>query len=198
MVVTAPKAKLPNADYLVWVSKDDKFSRENSDYFDLTVGAGGPQGPTGINGKDGAPGKDGAAGQQGLQGVPGAQGIIGSQGSKGDQGSPGAKGDTGAQGAIGPQGPKGDQGSPGAAGISGYEVKSVSATIGSVFNNGQALTAVCPSNKKVLGGGCDTQTPLTQAINSLPTPDNRGWGCRFNTGGINERITAYAVCANVQ
>lgn len=56
----------------------------------------------------------------------------------------------------------------------------------------------CPSNKKVLGGGCRA-IPDTPLLKSYPYPDNvwNGWYCasEYHSGAT---LTAYAICANVQ
>jgi len=102
------------------------------------------------------------------------------------------------EGPRGPQGSAGTPGTPGSSGISGYEIITASDTIASAFSNGIALTAVCSTGKKVLGGGCRVGSPLTQAIDSGPLDSQNGFFCHFNTGGINESISASAICANVQ
>jgi hypothetical protein len=82
-----------------------------SDSYDLTVGAMGPQGPTGEPGPQGEQGDQGPPGPQGPSGAPGP---AGSTGAAGPQGVAGA---IGPQGADGPQGPQGPAGSQGPAGV---------------------------------------------------------------------------------
>ncbi len=178
IIVTAPKAKLPTGDYLVWVSKDSQFSNGNSDSYDLTVGAVGSQGPVGATG---------------------AAGAIGPQGPMGATGNTGPQGIPGSPGAQGPQGSAGAAGSPGTPGISGYEVILASGTIGSAFSNGLVLNALCSSAAKVvIGGGCGVQDTNTNATDFGPIATHNGWYCHFNTSGINEPISVTAICANVQ
>jgi Phage Tail Collar Domain/Collagen triple helix repeat (20 copies)/IPT/TIG domain len=94
-------------------------------WFDLTLGAVGPQGPAGPQGIPGAqgpqglmgfPGLPGVAGPPGLPGMPGAQGPAG---LPGPQGSPGQPGQPGAAGLPGPPGIPGAPGAPGTAGTPG-------------------------------------------------------------------------------
>ena len=74
---------LTPAGYVVFVSTDSKFSSENSDFFDLTVGAVGPKGDIGATGPAGVKGDIGAIGPQGAQGIPGPQGNVGATGPAG-------------------------------------------------------------------------------------------------------------------
>jgi Collagen triple helix repeat (20 copies)/Phage Tail Collar Domain/IPT/TIG domain len=112
-------------------------------WFDLSLGAVGPQGPAGPQGIPGAqgpqglmgfPGLPGVAGPPGLPGMPGAQGPAGLPGPQGlpgqpgqpgaaglpgPPGIPGAPGAAGTPGAVGPQGPTGATGPTGPAGPAG-------------------------------------------------------------------------------
>lgn len=113
-IVLKPKNNVLKAgDYLVWLSKDDKFSSEKSDFFDLTVGAVGPQGlqgPKGDKGEQGSAGPQGATGLAGADGAAGAPGVQGPKGDKGDTGATGPQGPVGANGVSGAQGPTGPTG----------------------------------------------------------------------------------------
>ncbi len=91
-------------------SIEKSASRDNVDFYVITLSDGRTSTFNVVNGKDGKDGKDGT------------QGIQGEKGEKGDTGAAGAKGDTGAQGEQGIQGiqgPKGDKGDTGAAGEDG-------------------------------------------------------------------------------
>jgi hypothetical protein len=99
-------------------------------------------------------------------------------------------------GLPGPQGLQGPAGTSGTSGISGYEIVTANDTIGSAFENGKVVNVFCKAGKKVLGGGCGVGSDISQTVDSLPS--TTGWACHFNTGGINEGISAYAICANVQ
>lgn len=88
-------------------------SKDESEEFDLTYGAGGAQGPAGPQGPAGAQGPTGPAGStgpQGAKGATGAQGPAGPTGATGAQGPTGIQGATGAQGPEGPPGPQGPKG----------------------------------------------------------------------------------------
>lgn len=125
-------------------------------------------------------------GPQGPQGIQGTQGPAGPQGPQGPGGLPG------------PQGP---QGVPGLSGV--QQILGVS-----FVPNGfeQALvTATCPANQVVIGGGCDSLYGLPQAGGYIPpginksTPNGNSYVCLFNGGGgINMPVAAVAICANAQ
>lgn len=107
-------------------------------FFNVTLGAVGPQGIPGPAGSAGPPGPTGAIGPQGpagppgpmglagLPGVPGPPGPIGPPGPMGPAGANGATGATGAQGPSGPPGPPGPPGSSGGGG--GLIINSVANT----------------------------------------------------------------------
>ncbi|MGH7563339.1 MAG: hypothetical protein ACREK5_02820 [Gemmatimonadota bacterium] len=99
-------------------------------------------------------------------------------------GPQGPQGDTGPQGPQGPQGLQGPQGDPG---VSGYQRVTDTGT-------GQAL-AVCPTGKRVLGGG---HTPVL-VFASFPTIDsstgNDAWQVVAQDG--TQAVSAVAICATV-
>lgn len=143
------------------------------------------------------PGPQGPQGIQGIQGPAGTQGVQGPAGPQGPAGATGPQGPAG-QGLPGPQGP---QGVPGLSGV--QQILGVS-----FVPNGfeQALvTATCPANQVVIGGGCDSLFGLPQAGGYIPpginksTPSGNSYVCLFNGGGgINMPVAAVAVCANAQ
>jgi hypothetical protein len=114
---------LADGDYLLTVSTGS--GNNNSDEYNLTIGAVGPQGEQGLQGIQGPKGDTGAAGPQGEvgpQGEQGPEGPVGPQGPKGDQGDVGPQGPiglTGPAGPEGPQGPIGPQGEQGPQGVQG-------------------------------------------------------------------------------
>ncbi len=116
---------LPGAgDYRLAVSRKDnedpyKRSSDNSDQYDLTIGAIGPQGPKGDQGIQGPQGAPGATGQAGAAGTKGDTGATGPAGPAGPTGLTGPAGATGAQGPIGPIGLTGAAGATGATGVTG-------------------------------------------------------------------------------
>lgn len=167
------------------------------------TGSAGPQGPVGPQGPKGDKGDTGDVGPQGAKGDTGA---IGPQGPKGDQGAQGVQGlpgVAGAAGPAGPQGPKGDkgdtgpagpQGPPGPSGLSGYEIVSASFDAPGFSTSGK--DAVCPSGKKVLGGG--VWTSKSNIIRSAPFGSSAWAGVVSNPfidGDLG--VTVYAICASV-
>jgi len=119
--------------------------------------------------------------QQGPQGVPGPQGPEGPKGDTGD---------------VGPQGPPG---------VSGY----VRQRAFSLTNDHdlKTVTAHCPGDKKVLGGGSSISSSLGaffrgHILNDNPTTDNDGWFVMMResseTGNdVIWSLSVYAVCADV-
>lgn len=139
-------------------------------------------GPTGDPGPAGAPGPKGDPG------------VKGDPGSAGAPGTPGAKGEPGATGPPGPQGVPGPAGPAGPGGVSGYEIVNDSFDVGG-FSTG-AGDVVCPSGKKVLGGGVFASS--SHVIRTAPNGFGTGWmGVVGNPFVGAERVTVYAICANV-
>jgi len=126
-----------------------------------------------------------------LNGPAGEKGV---KGDKGDKGDTGAQGPQGFQGPIGPQGNPGPQGAQGQAGVSGYQIVQVNGTVPSAFSP-ISLRATCPSPKKVIGGGCRVNDFITQAVSGFP--NSTSFLCSYKTGGINEGVQAFAICAFV-
>jgi hypothetical protein len=129
-------------------------------------------------------GPQGPAGPQGEHGLQGEQGVQGPQGPRGLTGDKGDKGDTGPQGPAGPAG---------SGGTSGYQIVTADAPVVGFGNT--ATTAVCPTGKKVLGGGVWTNHSLV----ARSAPDgSTAWAGAVNDPFIDgETITVYAICANV-
>ena len=165
-------------------------------------GARGERGETGLQGPKGDPG---ATGPQGVEGPQGPQGPTGSPGSQGPQGIQGPAGLQGAQGPIGPIGPAGPQGAPG---ISGYErVVGESATLSLNPGVSSFVTAVCPTGKRVIGGGHELASSSSQQLGvtmSAPFESTviSGWRVNFrnslNAALTNVQVRAFVVCAIVQ
>ena len=165
----------------------------------------GPTGPAGAPGLPGAKGGTGAIGPTGLKGDTGATGLPGSDGAPGPTGG---KGDTGATGGQGVDGLPGAAGPAGPAGFTGYEV--VSARKGFVDHVGstsqQFVTAICPGNKVLIGGGGTTSSDEGFVTSSGPYYGSDGtryeeWELRYLVGsnaaqGSPIIITATAYCAN--
>jgi hypothetical protein len=110
-------------------------------------------------------------------------------------------GPTGATGPTGSTGPTGATGATGATGISGYQV----VTANSAYDNTdyKTVTAVCPSDQKIIGGGAGvfwvngSPTPHPKLISSFMY--NGGWYGEADDGGAGATwyIQAQAICANV-
>jgi hypothetical protein len=116
-----------------------------------------------------------------------------------------------AVGPQGPVGPKGDtgltgpQGIQGSAGISGYEI--ITETIEDTVVPGiiTGVSAKCPDEKKVLGGGCEFPTGLTGESKPFSAIGDFGkeywaWQCMLDIStesSGSQTVTTYAICANV-
>ena len=143
------------------------------------------QGIQGIQGLQGVPGQKGDKGDSGERGPAGLQGERGAQGESGPQGIQGI------QGPPGPKGDKGDTGLQGPAGLSGYEIVTGTAPVGGFGST--AADALCPTGKKVLGGGVWTAHSLVSRSAPFGT---FGWTGAVNNPFIDgETITVYAICA---
>jgi hypothetical protein len=119
----------------------------------------------------------------------------------------GAKGDPGATGPAGPAGPAGATGAQGPAGISGYEVvEKIESKQPLPFNDD--VGPICPTGKKVLGGGYVVQLfndggfvslggPATA---SYPVGDN-AWNARIDQSVVGSAtkatVTVRATCATI-
>jgi hypothetical protein len=134
--------------------------------------------------------------QQGIQGPKGDKGDQGIQGPVGPAGPAGPQGVQGIQGPAGPQGPIGPAGTT----VSGWErVASDQITI-EPFGVG-GVTAMCPTGKKVLGGGyfLITQRETDIVFINVPSADERGWqvAARNQSDVFETTIQAYGICAYV-
>ena len=145
-----------------------------------------------------------------LKGAPGTIPVVGrdgklpaSIGAVGPQGQQGPQGAAGPQGQRGSEGPKGSSGPAGPPGVSGYEIVRTPATIAA--NTISAATAMCPTGKKVIGAGHDTQGQQSgPAVGVWVTlqPQLTGetgyvqvWA--YNTNAFAITATAIAICGNV-
>src|SRR3954470_2865881 len=113
MVLAQVPATIPPGSYLLTVETGDGPADESW----VTVGAVGPQGPTGPKGDTGPQGLTGPTGATGPQGLTGPKGDSGAQGPTGPKGDTGAQGPAGPTGATGSQGPAGPTGATGARGL---------------------------------------------------------------------------------
>jgi hypothetical protein len=215
MVLAQVPAAIPPGSYLLTVDTGEAPGDESW----VTVGAVGPQGPTGPKGDTGPPGLTGPTGATGPQGLTGPKGDTGAQGPTGPKGDTGAQGPAGPTGATGPQGPagptgatgpqgltgpKGDTGPQGPAGpagpngASGYQLKQASTPLapGLIVVG----TLLCDPGKVAVGGGWNVNAEQAlnfnaHVIRSSPTADGKGWtGAYYNPGGPTPTVTFYSIC----
>ena len=102
-----------------------------------------------------------------------------------------------ALGLVGPQGP------PGTPGVSAYEIVSHKESVAAGAT--ASVKAVCPTGKKVLGGGFNIETPTDVKVFASEPSDGAGnvndhqWTVTVqNSGTAARQTTATAICAMVQ
>jgi Collagen triple helix repeat (20 copies) len=138
------------------------------------------------------------AGQRGPAGLQGPQGEKGDRGPAGHTGPNGETGPAGPQGPQGQQGPQGPVGPQGPSGISGWQYVTQAATIAS--GDQRSITAYCPGDKKVLGGGVSAGSPNsgTRIYQDAPAGAGDGWLVSVRNDAV-ATITYYgwAICADV-
>jgi hypothetical protein len=156
-------------------------------------GQPGPTGATGVAGPTGPRGADGARGPTGPAGPTGARGPTGPTGADGIDGDRGPTGADGADGATGPRGPAG------AGGVSGYQL--VSSAITNLPNGGSTAfgAAVCPTGKKVVGGGWDTDASKDVfVVSSTPNASGSAWlGTIQNNSTGTVQVVLTAACVSI-
>jgi len=139
---------------------------------------------------------------------PGPAGPQGPQGPAGPRGPAGPQGPQGPQGAPGPQGPQGDTGPQGpAGGLAGYEIVHNDLMFASnVLAEAASVTASCPQDKVVLGGGWATlggdgneiSTDQPDVVpRSGPSANGSGWVVSFDVNDtfLVKGMRAFATCA---
>jgi hypothetical protein len=101
------------------------------------------------------------------------------------------KGDTGEQGE---KGDKGDAGAPGLI-TSLQKITATGATIG-VNNTAGTASVACPSDSKIISGGCQSLNGVTLITKSYPDLNNQSWNCTGNNTSTTatDQITAHAIC----
>jgi Collagen triple helix repeat (20 copies) len=136
-----------------------------------------------------------------LTGDRGPEGPQGPEGKRGAQGPIGLKGATGAEGPAGPAGPAGPQGP---TGISGYQVVVTPVSDATTIAKGASgrVGVVCPTGKKVLGGGVAhyPENSIARVVESTPSDTGTGWTALiYNDGTTSASFESYAwaTCANV-
>ncbi len=195
-----------DGDYLltVWTG----VGQSQSDEYDLSVGALGPEGATGPEGPQGATGPAGPEGATGPEGPTGPEGATGSVGPSGAAGETGATGPTGPAGPPGPAGATGPEGATGPAGPSSLAaVYTRSATVLEPGPDTSDLTTLttevlCDPGDVVLGGGIDHAVmggnSSIYSIASKPNGAGTGWiGLVRRIQGEGTPLTVYARCADV-
>lgn len=150
----------------------------------------GEDGAQGLQGEPGEPGPAGPEGPQGEQGPQGPQGPEGPDGPEGQQGPKGEKGDTGEQG---PQGPQGEQGPQGPAGTIGEVAVATNQANWSGGQQTQSLTATCPTDHVVVGGGFSVDSGNASWTVTDSRPDGNGWKVVASGAGTTT-ATVYATC----
>src|SRR4029078_3553699 len=133
------------------------------------------------------------------QAPPGARGATGQQGATGARGATGQAGAPGQKGATGSGGPKGGAGAAGANGAGGYHSVNSRATTLPGGGATASGSAICPSGKKVVGGGWDTDASKDVfVVSSTPNASGSAWlGTIQNnsTGSVQVVLTAACVTA---
>jgi hypothetical protein len=100
-----------------------------------------------------------------------------------------------------PAGPTGPAGAAGPPGVSGLERKDESTPSNSV--NSRSLSAVCPSGKRVIGGGAraiGAGAGKVSIVESFPDSDGTKWNTlarEVDATAAAWQLTAYALCAVV-
>ena len=146
-----------------------------------------------VPGEDGAQGPQGPEGQVGPPGEQGPDGPEGPEGSEGPEGPLGPKGDKGDSGEQGPQGRQGEQGPQGPAGTIGEVVVATNQANWSGGQQTQSLTATCPTDHVVVGGGFSVDSGNASWTVTDSRPDGNGWKVVASGAGTTT-ATAYATC----
>lgn len=100
-----------------------------------------------------------------------------------------------------PAGPPGPTGPPGPPGISGIERKDVTSPSSSV--NSKSIETVCPSGKRVIGGGARVTgagAGKVSVVESFPDSDGTKWNTvarEVDATAAAWQLTGYALCAVV-
>jgi len=154
-----------------------------------------------IVGEKGDKGDKGDRGIQGLTGLKGEQGIQGLIGPKGDTGLQGGKGEQGIQGLTGSKGDTGAAGTNGKDGVNGYEIVT-GASSDSNPSMWKGSTAVCPTGKKVVGGGYNVSGQIIEifVFDNKPLSDTTWKVAGYNKfdQSLGWSLQAYAICVNNQ
>ncbi len=146
------------------------------------------------------------------------QGPVGPAGRTGPRGIPGPQGSAGPAGTAGPAGapgPQGDPGPVGASGLAGVEIVTATQTLYARTTSGgnpsSAAQAVCPSGKRVIGGGYaqaytgsgDDSGWVSSVKVSVSQPfsvsGTEGWEVRVVNNSsfyVGVGVTVSAICAN--
>ena len=149
------------------------------------TGYQGPTGTPGQTGEQGPTGQTGQLGQTGPTGVPGTQGITGQMGLTGEKGPTGDEGKTGATGNTGPKG------NDGLNGVSGYEQIHVT---DNTDTSTKTVSATCPNEKVVIGGGFESTTQSIQTKMNAPSSTDTWTAIVHKTTTGTWGLTVTAIC----
>lgn len=144
-------------------------------------------------------GQQGSLGPAGPQGPAGDKGPVGDQGPVGLSGPQGEQGSPGPDGNPGPQGIPGEKGEPGVSGVSGVSGWEMVSTISSnAAGADKTQSAMCPTGKKVMGGGyvVNTTSSSYHVPASYPSASDT-WSVKIHrTDGSGAwTFTVTALCA---
>lgn len=148
---------------------------------------------------------------QSVVGIEGGTPVCGAAGagssSGGTAATQGPKGDTGPAGPEGPQGPAGERGPQGPAGPSGAATLKVQQVYNDftapAYQNYSEGSVTCPSNTKLVGGGClcNSYGQILQISNSPHPSTAESWRCKFRNDALtdvsNVVVSAYALCLSL-
>lgn len=148
---------------------------------------------------------------QSVVGIEGGTPICGSAGagasSGGTAATQGPKGDSGPAGPPGPEGPAGERGPQGPAGPSGAATLNVQQVYNDftapAYQNYSEGSVTCPSNTKLVGGGClcNSYGQILQISNSPHPFTAESWRCKFRNDAFmdvsNVVVSAYALCLSL-
>lgn len=188
-----PERSITRGEVAAFFYRYSQLDQANPGSDDPIRGKDGAPGPQGEKGKPGPAGPEGPQGERGPDGPEGPQGAQGPNGEKGDKGDTGERGPQGTQGEQGAQGPQGEQGLQGPAGTIGEVVVATNQANWSGGQQTQSLTATCPTDHVVVGGGFSVDSGNASWTVTDSRPDGNGWKVVASGAGTTS-ATAYATC----
>lgn len=191
-----PESSITRGEVAAFFYRYSQLDQANPGLDNQGPGEDGAQGPQGEKGEPGPAGPEGPQGEQGPQGPAGSvgpQGERGPDGPEGPEGAQGPKGEKGDSGEQGPQGPQGEQGPQGPAGTIGEVVVATNQANWSGGQQTQSLTATCPTDHVVVGGGFSVDSGNASWTVTDSRPDGNGWKVVASGAGTTT-ATVYATC----